>query len=156
MIDYVYGYDELVAGFVAQLIPSCRTRGFGNCKAIGVINNGVLTAGFVYHNYDPDAQVIQVSGAALPGARWCNRETLWRVFQYPFLQLDCQMIIQLVDADDERTLGQLARIGHAFKTIPRLFGRDKDGVLATLTSEDWDASKFNQRLRDLPQLSEAA
>jgi len=28
MLDYVYNYDELVARFVASLIPHCR-RGFG-------------------------------------------------------------------------------------------------------------------------------
>ena len=55
MLDYVYNYDELVARFVAMLIPHCR-RGFGRCKTVGVIDDaGQLIAGLVYHNYDPEA-----------------------------------------------------------------------------------------------------
>ena len=72
MLDYVYNYDELVARFVAMLIPHCR-RGFGRCKTIGVIDDaGQLIAGLVYHNYDPEAGIIEISGAALPGSR-CRR-----------------------------------------------------------------------------------
>ena len=52
MLDYVYGYDQQVARFVADLIPHCR-RGFGpNVAAMGVIeDNGNLIAGIVWHNF---------------------------------------------------------------------------------------------------------
>jgi hypothetical protein len=78
-VKYLYGHDGAVCDFVASLIPSCRERGFGNAKAIGVLNNdGFLIAGIVYHNYDPDAEIIEISGAALPGVNWLTRETLRR------------------------------------------------------------------------------
>ena len=74
-MDYVYGYENIVAKFVADLIPSVGARGFGNCKTIGIIDGGMLVAGLVYHNWDPDAGVIEISGAALPGEPWMTRET---------------------------------------------------------------------------------
>jgi hypothetical protein len=38
MLDYVYGHDQIIADFVATLIPHCR-RGFGpHAKAIGVLD----------------------------------------------------------------------------------------------------------------------
>jgi RimJ/RimL family protein N-acetyltransferase len=158
MLDYVYGHDEIVSHFVATLIPHCR-RGFGPAaKAIGVIDEGRLIAGIVYHNYDPEAGIIEISGAALPGTYWLSRETLRRMFQYPFHGCRCQMVVQRTPADDERLLGVLARYGYAFVTIPRLFGRDRDGVVCLLTREAWENNKFNQRLRHHvePALEEAA
>jgi RimJ/RimL family protein N-acetyltransferase len=149
-VKYLYGHDDLVADFVAALIPSCRERGFGRAKAIGVMDNaGRLIAGIVYHNYDPDAELIEISGAALPKTYWLTRETLRRMYEYPFLQVGVQMIVQRNAADDEYLLGVLARYGYAFIRIPRMLGRDRDGVLCTLTYEDWIANKFNRGLTPL-------
>lgn len=148
MLDYVYGYDAIVADFVAQLIPHCR-RGFGpNVKAIGVVDHrGALIAGIVYHNWDPEAGIIEISGAALPGQPWLSRETLKRMFQYPFLVCGCQMVVQRTPADDERLLYVLARYGYTFIPFPRLFGRHRDGVICHLTREAWENNKFNARLK---------
>jgi RimJ/RimL family protein N-acetyltransferase len=157
MLDYVYGHDQIVAEFTASLIPHCR-RGFGpNIVAMGVIEDDRLIAGFVYHNYDPEAAIMEISGAALPGKYWLTRETLARIYQYPFLRCDCQMIVQRVPADNERLLYQLSRLNYAFVTIERLFGRDRDGVVGTLTRERWEQSKFTKRLNYRePSLEEAA
>jgi len=161
MLDYVYGHDQLVADFVAQLIPSCRGRGLPkDARAWGVIDeNGRLVAGMAYHNFDPDAGTIEMSGAALPGVQWLTRETIRRMYVYPFLQLGCQMVLMRVDAEDTRLLRQLAALNYSFITIPRLLGRGKDSVLCLLTEEDWRASKFQKRFKhylDAQPLEEAA
>jgi RimJ/RimL family protein N-acetyltransferase len=145
MLDYVYGQDEVVAHAVAQMIPAVRERGFGKCKAIGVIDgDGRLLAGIVYHNWSPEAGVIEISMAALPKTKWLTRETLHRMFEYPFDQIGVQMIMHVVPADDERSLRQIAVAGHMFIKVPRLLGRDRDAVLCLLTREAWDASKFKR------------
>jgi hypothetical protein len=146
-MDYIYGHDVAVADFVRQLIPSCRARGFGNCRTIGIVDGGMLIAGLVYHNFDPDAGVIEISGAALPGEPWMTRETLKRMYQYPFLGCRCQMVINRVPAEDERQLYMLLRFGYSLIKVPRGLGRDKDLVIATLTREDWENNKFNRRLK---------
>lgn len=144
MLDYVYDYDDLVQRFVASLIPHCR-RGFGNCRTIGVVDDArELIAGIVYHNYDPEAGVIEISGAALPGRHWLSRRTLRRMFEYPFLGCHCQMVVQRTPADDERLLGVLAKYDYAFIPMPRLFGRDRDGVICMLTREAWESNRFNR------------
>jgi hypothetical protein len=145
MLRYVYGHDQVVSDFVARLIPHAR-RGFGpNAKAIGVIDErGVLIGGLVFHNYEPEAGIIELSGASIT-PRWFTRETLARMFQYPFLQVGVQMLVQRVPADDERQLRQLAQGNYAFIKIPRLFGRERDGVLCMLTREAWENSKFSRR-----------
>ena len=101
MLDYVYGHDAIVADFVAHLIPHCR-RGFGpQAVAVGVVDGSVLIAGIVYHNWDPEAGIIEISGAALPGVQWLTRETLKRMYRYPFFVCGCQMKVMRVPADDE-------------------------------------------------------
>ena len=146
-MNYIYGHDKVVADFVAQLIPAVRARGFGKCKTIGIADGEMLIAGLVYHNFDPDAGVIEISGAALPGEPWMTRETLKRMYQYPFLGCRCQMVINRVPAEDERQLRMLAVFGYSLIKVPRGLGRDKDLVIATLTIEDWASNKFNQRLK---------
>jgi hypothetical protein len=148
MLDYVYGHDEIVANFVSQLIPETRERGFPTAsKAIGVIDDkGQLIAGLVYHNYNPEAGVIEMSGASLPGKYWLTRETLKRIYQYPFLQMGCQMVVMNV-ADGNVVLRTLKQLNYTFIRIPRLLGRDKDAIVCLLTREAWAGNKINQRYR---------
>lgn len=147
ILNYAYGYDETVAKFVAGLIPAVRGRGFGNCTTIGIVEGNMLIAGLVYHEFNPDAGTIEISGAAVPGHYWLTRETLKRMYQYPFLGCRCQMVVQRVPAEDERQLRMMAVFGYSFIRIPRALGRDRDGVLCLLTYEDWCGNKFNKRFR---------
>lgn len=146
MLRYVYGQDEVVAKFVATLIPH-GGRGFGACKTIGVIDEeGRLIAGLVYHNYDPQAQIIELSAAATT-PHWLMRGSIQRMYQYPFHQCGCQMLVQRTPIDNERLLGQLAAYDFHFIKVPRMFGRERDGVLCCLTYEAWAANRFNKRFK---------
>jgi len=147
MLDHIYGHDVVVAGFVASMIPACRNRGFGKCMTIGVIDGDELVAGIVYHNWNPEAGVIEISCAALPGRTWMTRETIKRAYQYPFLHLGCQMVMQMTAAEDTRLLRQLAALNYAFITLPRILGPEADGVVCLLTREAWQASKPCRRYR---------
>ena len=149
MLQYVYGQDQIMSQFAASLIQHCR-RGFGpNIKTFGVVDDGdgSLIAAVIFHNWDPDAGLMEISGAALPGAPWITRETLRRIYQFPFLQCGCQMVVQRVPADNETLLYVFARYGYDLVKVPRLFGRDRDGVLGLLTREAWESNKFNTRLK---------
>ena len=146
MLTLLYDQDEIVAQFVAALIPHCRRRGFGKCKAIGVLDeDGRLIGGMVYSNWDPDAGTIEMSGAATD-PRWLTQRTLWALFSYPFIGCGCQMVLMRVQDDNERLLRQLAVFGFAFVKQRRMFGRDRDGVIASLTEEEWVENKFSERL----------
>ena len=143
MLDYVFGHDDVVAAFVAQLIPECRERGFGKCRAIGVVDETGLLGGLVYRNWCPEVGTIEISGAALPGTNWLSRRTIQIMYDYPFYQCGCQMVIKTTMADNEIVLRIMAAVGFTLHKIKRLGGRDRDGVVGTLTLEDWEASKYN-------------
>jgi RimJ/RimL family protein N-acetyltransferase len=151
MLDYVYGQDKIVADFVASRIPECRERGFGTCKAIGIVDGetGKLLGGLVYRNWHPEFGTIEISGAAVPGTNWFSRRTIQVMHDYPFDQCGCQMVIMTTLADNYIVQRILAAIGYDFHYMKRLGGRDCDGVVATLTDDQWQASKYNvNRKRD--------
>ena len=163
MFSYVFDQTLHVAPFVASLIPECRERGFGACSTIGVLDeDGYLVAGLVYRNWCPEVGTIEMSGAAVPGTNWLTRRTLQVIYDYPFYQLECQMVIQTTSADNEKTLRINAAIGMSLYKIARLAGRDRDGVVATLTVEQWEQSRYNANRRRAEkatpdtQLTEAA
>ena len=152
MLNYVYGQNQAVSDAVAAMIPQMHGRGFGKCSAIGVLDGQVLVAGIVYHNWEPDAEIIEMSVAALPGVPWLSRETIHRMYEYPFGQLGCQMVINRMAADDERLLAQCARLGYDLIKFPRMLGRDRDGVIGQLTIEAWKANPMSERCYRPPQL----
>jgi RimJ/RimL family protein N-acetyltransferase len=159
-LKYLYGQDELVADFVAKMIPHVRAFGFGKSKAIGVCEDNELIAGIVFHGLSKEAGLMELSAAALPGKQWCTRETLRQMYNYCFIQCGCQQVVNKVLASDERHLRELAALGYRLIAVPRLFGRDKDGVIALLTDDDWREGKIFRRINrpviDLNRLGEAA
>ena len=144
MIQFVYGKDKEIAAWVLQRI-SATDGDFGpGIKAIGMIDeHGRFLAGVVYHHWDPAAGTISMAAAAVH-PRWLSRRVLQRVFDYPFAECGCQMLMIRLPADREQLLHQLAVGGFAFDKIRRLYGRDKAGIVATLTDDDWRACPFNK------------
>ena len=146
-MKYALNNHDLVARFVASLIPHVRARGFGNCRAIGICDDkDELVAGLVFSHFDPEAEVMEISGAALPGHFWATPQTLQLLHGYPFGQCGCQMVIMRVQASDERLLRQLKSLGYEFVGLPRIFGRDKDGIYCWLTKEAWMENRITKRL----------
>ena len=84
-------WDERVAHWVARHIDGCE-RGFGNCKALGIEHKGELVAGVVFHNWEPETGVIEVSGAATD-TRWMTRKVINAALEYVFEDAGCQMLV---------------------------------------------------------------
>lgn len=134
-------HKQAVETLVADLVPRCRT-GFGACKTWGVLDeHGRLVAGWVWNNWDPDAGTMEFSGASVT-PKWMTRRILHRLFAYAFEDADCQMILTRNSAVNERLHDQLFAFGFDRFDIPRLFGREEDGVVWSLTDDQWRASRF--------------
>ena len=131
--------------------------GFGRRKTIGVIDEeGRLIAGLIYFNYDPNAASIEYGGASID-PRWLSRTTIRRMFEYPFVECGCQILITRVRAENERLLSQLARLNFNLTYMPRMYGRSEDGVICTLTDDQWLDSALSKRIyRDVRGRQEAA
>lgn len=137
----LHGHSTEVADFVSRLIPRCA-EGFGPCYGIGIINDeGLLVAGWVYHGWDVPAQTIEFSGASIT-PKWMTRQILHELFSYAFDFLGCQMVMTRNSAHNTRLHRQLSAYGFTRHDVPRLFGRQEDGVVWFLTDDQFRASRF--------------
>ena len=147
MLEFVYGHDEEISRFIETFgRGQIAASSFGRCKTIGMIDSeGRLVAGVVYYNYDPRAEVIEFGVASIT-SRWLNRTTYRRIFEYPFIECGCQMLLARVRADNEQLLSVMARANFNLTLVPRMYGRNEDGVLGTLTDDQWLDSSVARRL----------
>lgn len=129
--------------WVANIIWPGKNRDFGNCQAMAVMEDGELIAGIVYHNWEPDAGIVEISGAGT-SKRWLTRQTLRAMFAIPFEQWGCQCVLMRVDPDDHALTRMLKAYGFELYVIPRLRGRDKNEHVFILTDEAWRENKFNR------------
>ena len=135
--------NQTIADFVAGHIAGCE-RGFADFTTMGVVEGDALQAGVVFHNFAPEAGVIELS-AASTSKRWLRRPVLKGMFGYPLQEIGCQMVVLRVS---ERNAGMIAiaeRFGFTPHRIPRLRGRDEAEIIFTLTDNEWRAHPANQR-----------
>ena len=144
----LFGHEQAVKKLVASLIDGLE-RGFEeNARAIGVIDSkGRLIGGIVYHNFNPEHGVIEMSGASL-SKRWLNKRVIKTIFSYPFDVAKCQAAIMQNSEHDKALHRQLLAIGFAQYVIPRLRGKNEAAHLFVLTDDEWERSKFNGDLKD--------
>lgn len=137
------GVNQRIAAFVASHIPGCE-RGWEHFTAMGVIEGDRLVAGTVFHNYAPEAGVIELSSASV-SRRWLTRPVLRGMFGYPFDQIGCQMVVLRVSERNTGMIEIAERFGFNSYRIPRLRGRDEAEILFTFTNDDWRAHPVNRR-----------
>ncbi len=123
---------ERVGAWVAGRIG--RESSWGSFQAIGLENDGVLVAGMVVESYVKHSRCcVHLAG---DGKKWLNREYLNFCCKYLFDQLQCKVVIGLVDADNTAALQFDTHFGFREQTrIPNGAG-DCDLVVLTLRRED--------------------
>lgn len=83
MINLIYGHKDKIRQWVSNELKMDKIGG-EKYEAIGIMNDGELVGGIVYHNFMGHS--IECS-LATTTKRWCNRRVLSEFFKYPFI--DC-------------------------------------------------------------------
>lgn len=135
--------NQAIAHFVASHIPGCE-RGWENFTTLGIIEGEQLVAGVVFHNYAPEAGVIELSSAST-SKRWLTRPMLNAMFGYPFEQIGCQMVILRVSERNTGMIEIAERFGFKAYRVPRLRGREEAEIIFTFTDDDWRNHAVNRR-----------
>lgn len=130
---------DVIVSFVARQIKGAE-RGFGNCVAMGVVDKEFLIAGMIFHNYSPECETIELSGAAI-SRRWLTRRVFNEMFGYAFDQIGCQMLVARHSEHNKRLRRMWNAVGASEYLIPRLRGRDEAEAIATYTAEAWREGK---------------
>ena len=137
MKSAIWGHDEAVSGWVAQNLGF--DRGFGDSRALGVARDDVLIAGVVYHDWYPEHETIQVSAYA-QDRHWLTPQIIREIFHYPFSF--CQAVFAQTSPDNAPTRAVFRKLGASEMTVPRLMGRQQDGILICLTQEAWEKTRY--------------
>ncbi|AGA64767.1 hypothetical protein B488_07750 [Liberibacter crescens BT-1] len=141
--------NAAIERFVKQRIPGC-SGGWDRFTSMGVVHDNALIAGIIYHNYCPDAQVIELSGAA-DHKIWLNRHVLREMYRYPLEELKCQAVIHRIPDEDDAQHRMLLTLGGLRYRIPRLRGPSAAENIYVITREAWSNNKFNQKKCDEEQ-----
>ncbi|KQW62700.1 MULTISPECIES: GNAT family protein [unclassified Ensifer] len=134
--------NEGLARFVAARLGA--ERGFGPCATLGAIDGETLIAAVVFHNWQPEEGVIEMS-AASDSKRWLTRPMINAMFNFCFEECGCQLVVLRVS---ERNFGMLdiaRHFGFSETRIDRLRGRDEAEIIFTFTDDAWNAHRANKR-----------
>lgn len=147
MIRTLWAEDDrqrrLIVAWVANQIWPGQGRDFGACQGLAVLDGNELIAGIIYHNYHPDAAVMELSSASID-KRWLTRPVLKAMFEYPFIECHCQAVVLRV-ADENKHMHRIAKAyGFEHYVIPRLRGRDANENVFVLTDDAWKSNRFNR------------
>ncbi len=126
--------------FVARLVGV--RPDFGNCRTMAVLNrDGLLVAGLIFHNWSPEAGVIEVSAAAID-RRWATRQVLNAACGYIFSH--CQMAVARIGMDNTPARRLWQRMGATEIILPRMRGRAASEALQLLTDDAWAQSSLKR------------
>lgn len=119
-----------------------KPNAFEDYTAMGVADeNDTFIASVIFYDYEDEAGVMQMSGAA-DSARWLNRKVLLEMFSFPFDQVGCQSVVMRCATDDKRMGRILPAVGFRKFIIPRLRGRNEDEAIYILHDDVWRSSPF--------------
>lgn len=134
--------NRTVGRFVCELIWQ-KAEAIRDYCSMGVFSRDQLVAGTLYHNWQPETGVIELTSASLE-KRWLTRPVINAMFELPFQRLGCQMVVLRVREDNDNMQGIARSFGFDEYFIPRLGGRDKGEHIFTFTDDQWASSKFRK------------
>ena len=110
-----------VLGFMRSVLPGLKRS--EDMVALGLLRDGVLTAGVLYEGFNPSNVWMHV--AAQAGKRWMVRDYLIAAFAYPFLICGVDRVSGYVDASNSAARRFNEHLG--FCEEARLEGAASDG-----------------------------
>lgn len=111
------GADELVGELVRSRIPHMQDGAWGPFKALGVVRNGKLVGGVVYHGYR--VFDIQMS-CAFDQVGWALPRTVRALLAYPFVDLGVQRVSAFTGRKNKKARKLLLDLGFTLEGVAKL------------------------------------
>ena len=122
----VFGHDYAISKFVQQ--QSREAQDFGPCATIGIVRNGQLLGGVVYHAFQPQSRTVTVS-FAFSSPAWASKSVMCSICRYPFIQLECQRVNALVRKKNKRSRRFVEWLGFKQEGCARRGFGDDDAII---------------------------
>ena len=124
--------NDAVHAYLESGVEHELTRG----TILAVYCGDTLAGAMLFHNYHPDAGVIEVSAAAT-SRRWFTRRVINEALAYVFNEIGCQALVMRTSDENSPVLHIGKFLGFEKHTIPRLRGRNKSETILLLTDDKW-------------------
>lgn len=136
---------NLIGNFVASVnaVPFNPGNDF---SALGLARDDELISGIIYNGFSwPD---ILMHIGSVPGRKWLNREFLYSMFAYPFVQLRCQRVTGLIPRKNKDCRRFAEHLGFEFEGKMRRALVDDDLMVYGLLEEKckWHREEFRARI----------
>ena len=137
----IYDFPNETKKFVEMGLWKGKKQ-FGASTAIGFANKqkGII-AGVVYHNFDPDSRVIEIS-AYSDSPKWLSKNNLKRIFDYPFNQLNTRLVIGRCSERNVRVRKIWKRLGADEVIVPKIRNHNENEIITILDKTIWKKSKY--------------
>lgn len=147
--------DMVIKWVENHLFPEDEEFSDKTAQAIGFHNkSGNLVAGVVYHNYCKASQTIEMS-AYSSVRRWTNKSIIRLLFDYPFRQIGCRLVVARYSERNTRVRRIWTSLGAIEHIIPELRDKNEAEIIAVLSKEAWEASKFKETSNGQGQVATA-
>jgi len=138
----ITGQDDRVGEWIQE-----RGGGFyrDGSKCVGLEKDGKLVAGVMYDYFNGSSIYAHIASLGQ-----MNREFLWFIFHYPFVQINAKVIIGLVADDNERSIRLCNKLGFTLNT--RIIDGHPSGALRiyTMRREDCKWLRTNEQTKATP------
>lgn len=118
----VFSDPERVFNFL-QGFERTRCESTSRMKGIGVEQDGEVIAGVLYTSFNGSNIIANIAGK--DGVQWLNREFLWHIFHYPFVQCGVQRITAFVDDSNLKSKRFVRHLGFGIEAA--MIGAATDG-----------------------------
>jgi hypothetical protein len=135
----VWGHEAQVVPLVMRLCG--LERDFGECQTLAFVNNeNQLVGGLVFHNWNPESGVIEVSVGSID-ARWLTRSIMNAGFDYAYDTCRCHAVFIRTDENNPSRRIWKA-LGADEHVIPYMRGPNESEYTYVLPRWVWERSKF--------------
>ncbi len=130
--------------WIVSRVPHMHGGTFGQCAAAGVVVNGVMAAGVVFHEWQPEYRTMQLSMAA-DSPRWASPDVLRGLFRYAFVRAGVNKLWTCTPHTNTRALKFNLGIGMKQEAMLRHhFGPKSHAAICSMTAAEWQRSKWFQ------------
>lgn len=131
MIDVVQGHDESIKQWVQNETGLLID---GDSRALGVIKDGVLIAGIVYHNYK--GFMVECTLATTDRA-WCQKGTVKAFMSYPFEVLGCVRFWATCRRSNKKMRTMFNKLGFKYEGCARrAFDGEEDAMIYSILKDE--------------------
>lgn len=140
MITPVWDMPQHVEAFVSLGLWG-DLRGVGPCRAVGFADADGLIGGVLFHDYDPDAGVIELT-SYFARHDWLTKARLREVFSFPFDGIGARLAVARIAETNTRARRIWKALGAKETIIPEMHRPGEALCVFTLSSDDWHASQY--------------